>query len=269
MSENIIKQSRAEYDQLDRVNPSSLMYALTSRKHYWTYCNGQIEHRPSPAMEIGTLAHALILEPNTTDFAYWTGKVRRGKEWDEFQLEHAGQVIVRQKEMDIAARIAEAVRGHDAAAALLATCHTEMTIKHDWQIDGEHVLQCKGRIDAICPTHLVDVKTAGDIRPREFGRQCANLRYNVRLACYRYWYEQETNNSPNVYLIAVENTPPYDVVVYHVPDQFLDSGLTEAERGARLVCWGLKDDAWPGIAEKVQALEVPLWAMPDEELVGF
>ena len=90
-------------------------------------------YEPTLAMKIGTGAHSLLLGgPKIVTFP---GKVRRGKEWDAFELEHAADLILSSSEADKAEAIADAVRSNPIAHRVLFQPGTiyEDTILWDWQ----------------------------------------------------------------------------------------------------------------------------------------
>ncbi|MCH9838294.1 hypothetical protein K0U83_21705, partial [bacterium] len=78
----------ADYAGKTGVNWTRLKLARTSALHY---------RDTPPRKDTGSLGmlravHALVLEPENfdRDFAVYEGKVRRGKAWDAFVLEHEG-----------------------------------------------------------------------------------------------------------------------------------------------------------------------------------
>ena len=277
-----IDQSRAEYDSLPFVNPSLLMYATKSLKHFRAAQLGDITSDTSDAKQLGDFSHKALLEPHidltkevkrqmlepgTTDFAIWTGKVRNGRAWAEFQEDNAEKTIIRQQDLDAAydraktaITVSKAVLANTTAAALLEGTKTEQTVTCELC-----EVMCKGRMDAYKPGVIVDLKTCRDPSNYAFGKQCAQLRYNVRLGCYRAFVEAVNGQRPEVWLIAAETSPPYDVAVYRPPEQFLDNGWLVAEKALKAIAEAERTDYWPGVCESSEILYVPNWAMEEQE----
>ncbi len=74
-----------------------------------------------PAFDIGTYYHTAILEPHLLEkeCAVYTGKVRRGKEWEAFKGLHAGKAIITKSEYEQAKNLIVATRNSKVAVDLL------------------------------------------------------------------------------------------------------------------------------------------------------
>ena len=69
-----------------------------------------------------------------------------------------------------------------------------------------------------------------------------------------------------VYIIAAEKTPPFDCVVYEVPQQALDVGRGVFEDRLMRVAKCRESGKWPGAGEGIETLELPNWVFEDEAL---
>lgn len=259
-SGSIVCVDRSGYDRIERLNISRLKRARISPLHY----RADVRHETKP-LALGTLAHLLTLEPERADgqVAVWDGKVRRGKEWDAFQAEHAGCIIATAAEVEAALTMAEAVRNHPVAASYLQHGMAEATLL--WEMGSR---KCKGRVDWLDQSTdtIVDLKTAAEIDPRSFGRAVLRYATDLQLAFYADGYTAITGRTPRVVVIAVESKPPHDVIVYRVPDSVIARGRAEYWRLLDLLTTCEASGQWPGQAADEVELELPVWAtVADEE----
>lgn len=243
-------------------NPSRLVHGLKSMKHMREY---QGSDKPDRAKLVGSMTHTLIFEPETFHerYAIWTGG-RRDKRivaYREFMEENADQEITNPDEFEQARIVSEAVLADYVAASLLNTTDHEVSLFCE-----DLGLQCKGRVDALGGL-IVDLKTTTNTQAHAFGRVFSNLAYGAKLACYKRWAELLGHEVAEVYTIAVEVKPPYDVAVYRVPEAVLENAWPRVERVMRRIPECEASGTWPGVAEgQVQELVVPNWAMDESEL---
>lgn len=254
----------ADYDAIDAVNYSSIKWLARSPKHYrWFKDNGARETRP---MFKGTAAHIAILEPErfALDYAIFPGKRRAGKAWEAFEADAiaAGKKILKESELTEAFAMRDAVREDALAATYLCGGRPEVTLV--W-VDGETGLTCKGRLDFLRGAAVaVDLKTTRDAIPHWFGRDVARLQYHVQAAMYFDGLEALTGERARFVVIAIESTPPYDVVTYDVPEPVIAAGRDEYRRLLRLLVECRQENRWPGIGKGFeQPLTLPTWAMGD------
>lgn len=247
-----------DYKQIDAINWSRLKLMRTSPKHYAAF-----PQRDSDAFRLGRAFHTLTLEPEnwSEEYAVWTGKVRRGKEWDAFQETHADKCILTEAQHIQALELASAVKNDPIAAGLIEQrSYTEQVLR--WT-DLDTGLDCKGRIDFLSGV-LVDLKSTANIEPRRFRNDIARFGYHAQLAFYVDGLTSIDIDAEPPALIAVEKTFPFDVVVYRVQETELTVGRTLYKQLLWRVRECMDSEQWPGIAENREIdLELPEWAMPE------
>lgn len=247
------------YTAIPALNWSGLKHLHTSPLLY----KYRQEH-PEPdkaAWVIGRAIHCGILEPERFDerYAVYEGP-RRGKAWDAWQAEHPGVQSLKPDEATVAEACGAAVRAHHVASETLRGGRVEELLT--WT-DPESGLACKGRLDYLTPTRLVDLKTTRRAIPMWFLRDCAEFLYHGQLAYYHDGAIAAGAIPPDARLpivLAVQTCEPYDCAVYEVAEATLGAGRT-LYRGliTRLLeCQAA--DWWPGIAPAVLPLELPPWA---------
>ena len=254
-----------EYAALPGIRFSRLKLIGRSPLHYR-------DHVDTDTTSRGMLRaiHGLALEPDTfdADFAIYTGKVRRGKAYDEFRAAHEGRTILNQREHDQAARVAGAILGHHIAGPLLSDGKAEHSIQ--W-VDGPTGIECKARLDFVAPGPMVlDLKTYGTTDPRVIARRVVQLGAHVQAAHY-------VDGVATIYdvpaadvrylLICAEDKPPFDVAVVELEHDGarLAGRHTRAQWMARLVECRASDE-WPGRCPEIVPLDLPDYAFPDLEI---
>lgn len=246
----------ADYQAIDALNWSRLKRLATSPLHY----RENVATKSAPAF---SAMHAAVLEPQrfAEDYAVWDG-VRRGKEYDRALSEHAGRIFLSPSEDEQIAGVAQAVRRHPVAAALLAAGRAEVTIT--WDVDGR---ACKGRIDWLTDAgDIVDLKAVPSVAPRQLAVEVARRYYHGQLAWYARGLERETGRRPVCYVLAYEAKAPYDVGVYRLdPDGALYVGETLVDRMLAQLAACEAADAWPGQAPDLADVVLPRWAAGIDE----
>lgn len=253
-----------DYDAIKAINWSTLRYMATSPLLYrW-----MLDHPAprKPAWVVGGAIHCLLFEPEKFDSRYslFDG-TRRGKEWDKWVAEHPGVESLKLDDLGHVQSAVKAVKDHKRAAAIIKTCRVEEPLTWTDQHTG---LACKARVDAICPAHLVELKSARDVQPAKFLRASASYLYHAQLAWYhdgavvakRLQPLPESSDGPGLpYLIAVQNCEPWDVVVWQMTADALAVGRA-VYRGllAKLIqC--REANWWPGCAPDLQQLTIPAY----------
>ena len=252
-----------EYRAIDAVNFSTLKAMAESPLHYQDAV--QFSKDATDAMNVGTAGHCMVLEPDQFPprYSVWTGKIRRGKEWDAFEAANADKTIITLNEYDGCKAMKEAVMAHPAAGPIF-TSGGEAEKVITWT-DPETGIACKARIDWLCGS-IVDLKTTKSANHRVFAATAARYRYHSQLAWYRWGVECSTGLADwPCQLVVVESARPYDVVVYNVEELTLGAGLDECRGWLRRVAECRASGKWPGRYESETTLDLPNWAFDSDE----
>lgn len=273
-----------DYVSAEGLNPSTAVRGIKSARHLRF---GQ-PPKATRAARVGTVAHAILFDRDIFDrFSIYTGKIRRGKAYDEFAAANPGKELLLMSEYEVACEIAEAVAADPMAREALTGCSHEVSLFAE--IDG---LQCKGRVDALHETsgRLVDLKCTADIDKRAFGRVFARLNYGFKLAFYHKLLRYLGKPVESTLLITAEMEPPYDVAVVAVHPEVIESHTELVDSVIDEYRHGLATDYWPGVAatfasrqmRKLQRCpieecdfpegapyELSLWSTGEEEEVVF
>lgn len=244
-----------DYNSINALNWSTLKYLATSPLLYkWRLDN------PEPkkdAFVVGAAAHCALLEPGEFDsrYAVYVGR-RFGKKWDSWQEDHPSVATLKSHEMRVVEHITNAVLDNRDARELLEKCRHEEPMQ--W-VDPDTGLQCKGRVDALCPDFVCDLKTTRNVDPWVFARDFSRYMYDGQLAFYHTGAEtlRKISGRETPWVIAAQNCEPYDVVVYRMKPADLDTGRQLCLRLMKKLEECKAADWWPGCAPGIQYLDVP------------
>lgn len=260
-----MRTAYAEYAALAGVNWSSLKNMSVSPLFY----HRQAARSETKALRVGLACHTMILEPDKFDSEYtvWP-KARNSNAWKLFAIENSEKVILTPPEYDQARGCADAVLGHAPSRALIDAGVNEQVIT--WN-DHETGILCKGKPDS-AGGRLLDIKSTGVFDPRRFASLAARFRYPSQLAYYSDGLEANGHvfTNPCPALIVVEQTHPFDVVLYNVPEDAIDAGRREYRRLLWLLSDCQESGKWPGVAGGAEMeLDLPEWyyTQNQEELV--
>lgn len=190
------------------------------------YLLGHDEHKP--AYDVGTLAHALILEGSLDHIVaripydnYRTKAAREARE----EAYNADMIPVNQsEEADMLGSIdamRDAVFAHPIAAELLTGHEPEVSVF--WEQSG---VPMKARIDALHVDRklAVDLKTVRSARPNDFKRQISDLTYYIQAQHYLNGLKEVTGEDYDWLFVAVDKSEPYVVSVHRMSKDALIEG---------------------------------------------
>jgi hypothetical protein len=210
--------NRAEYNNIQALNFSSLKYILESPAQYQVMLGAVEEDETKYA--VGTLAHAMVLEgkdlrtcfaikPKGMNFA-----TTKGKEWRDAQT----LPIIKEEDANAIPKMAEAIAQDPDASKILKTC----------QIDGlpfKLMLDAVGH-DSIGRVGFVDIKTTTDAGAFAFAQKVKKLHYDMQGEIYSVGLQQhdKTNLRPWSAWIVVEPHQPYEVATYFPDETIIEAG---------------------------------------------
>jgi hypothetical protein len=214
---------------------SSLSQFDISPVHYVKYITQKKEE--TPQMLLGSLVHAMILEPDQVEVDYVLAPKfdMRKKEDKEarvlFEKENEGKKVIDPDTWDTAKNIASAV--YDSPMAVNILSKLDMRECHfKFEYDG---LPMNGYIDGIGQNNdvpfILEIKTSLTANPSEVIKDFYNKRYYIQAAIYRKAIEQMglSPKAPVVYIV-VENKAPHIVTVFMAGDDYLAHGIKECNR---------------------------------------
>ena len=258
----------------DAVNWSTLRYMRQSPKHY----RYALAH-PQPdteALLLGRLVHCAVYEPDKLAARYvrepnfhrgMNDDTARDKGYDGGKQAAAawnanGRDSVPPALWERHVAIAAALTSDPIAGPMIRGGFSEQLVT--WT-DSATGIECRGRVDHVNGC-LSDLKTARSVDPRLFVAQAIRLGYHGQIA---YYADGLAANGialvePPCWIVA-ENEPPYDVVVWEIPDALLRAGRALYRRCLSSLALCRAADAWPGVSGGARCtIEPPAWIAEDQ-----
>lgn len=243
---------------------SQLKYlSLKSPKHFYhKYVSREFrDDGPSDSMLLGSLSHAKLLEPNSyvdefTVLPKVDGRTKEGKAIKEAAL-LSGKMVVSQDLDEMSTAIVHAICNHNPSRKLLENLTTEVAYFWKCKFTG---LMFRAKIDGICDSYMMELKTTRSSSPVEFSRQAYNLNYDLSVSHYL-----KGCGDREVYFVAVESEAPWTVQCFKASDEFLEVGHNKWLDAVQKLERSLASNEWPGYVEdEVEPYPVllpPAWAM--------
>ena len=244
----------ADYHADSALGSTSLKtLALKTPAHYQ---HDKAHPKSSDAFTLGTAAHSLILEGDTSgivivDADNWLTKAAKEAKADALA---DGKQPLLTKEMAQVFAMQDAVMTHPAAGPLFTGHEAELSVF--WEEDG---LMLKCRPDAWKSGVIVDLKTTVDANPNEFGKTAFNFGYFMSGAHYIDGVKAATGEDVKFRFVNVEKTAPYLVSVTELDDVALDYGRQMIERAKRIYRECIESGNWPGYPA-TEPLGLPTYA---------
>lgn len=227
----------------------------------------------SPAMQLGTLAHSVILEPDKPlpgvaiqpdeyePGRKWTAAAKVCKEWRAAQ-EAAGLMVMKADEYDAAFGMARNLATHPAAGPLLTDGRAEVSLVVR---DEVNAVDCRARVDWLPNLHpaIVDLKTSSDASERAFTKKAYDLGYHIQAAFYLDLWNALMPSEPRTafFFVVVENTAPFAVNVFECSPEFVELGRQHYQQALAVFARCCKENYWPAYAPTVHPLNLPRYAV--------
>jgi hypothetical protein len=238
------------------VRFSNLKHIASSPAHYLASLQG--DYGDSLARRIGSGTHALLFGQPV---AVWRGKVRRGKEWDEWREANEAATIVNAKEYEQAMAITTAVRSSELARSILFAPGTILERRHEWRVNGR---LCAGTPDAYNRRAVIDLKTHRRMPPAKFINAARWMAYHSQVS----WYADGlasiglVDEDAAQFIVAVESSAPFAVTVYQLTTEAIDLGKRLWRGWMEQLATCEQSDQWPAYAQCI----VPFHVEQDVEL---
>jgi len=226
------------------------------------FITGDLQEEDTPAKQLGSLVHRLILLPDSMEGAFHVrpeGMKFTTKEGMAWKADHQDRPILTADEALSAKRMRDAVWSHPQAAGLLRSAQTEVCVFADDR-EGNSL---KGRIDALPPkaNTIPDVKTVERIDEHSLESSILKFRWYVQGAFYRDLLALAGIKRAVFAFIFVEKNPPYCVTVRTLPEEVEAMGrkLYKADLARLRDC--MERNHWPSDPNDGQDIYLPARVM--------
>jgi hypothetical protein len=252
---------RDQYHAIPRLNPSSLASGLMG----WRECNPAAirmawekpDSEPRAAssqdrLDRGTLAHLLVLQPELLmeRVAIWTGGRRASAEWDQFESENDGKLIIKSTDYADVSTAVNEMRSEPMVANIIRGIEAEVALYGVESCGGVHIAT-KGQVDGVHLNRrvIVDLKTTeAGIDQHSVERTIRTFHYREKMASYRRLIANATGTQTDdwrCYNLFMSLTPPYGVRLIKFTTWALDWGQERMLDATQAVAKCLAADEWP------------------------
>ena len=258
MENGIHKLDEQEYWDVPRARWSSVKTILDCPAAYQHH----VHHpdRPSGPKELGTLVHAMVLEPDQVDLLFIRGekcdrRTKVGKaRWAELQEEAGDREVVEAKMWDQAMDLAGALRKcMDAELPEWRNGRKETAV-----LGSMYDIPAKCKIDLIVDDEVWDIKTARDLHPKPFSSACHRYAYYGQIACYTQLLRQHEPGSSIGGLIVVQTVGPPVAHVLRFNERAQALGLLQCDKAWSQLANCRAKNIWPGY-DYDGVLDAPVW----------
>lgn len=225
-----------------------------------------VPQAPRKAFDIGTAAHAKVLGAGPEVIAIpqdilaenGAASTAAAKKFIADARE-AGQVPVKQAELDAVNLMAEAVLANDRARELLEQVgNPEASV---FGVDPVTGVECRARFDYLAPV-AVDLKTTQKRATRaQFERTVLDFGYHIQQAHYEDTYTFTGGHLDGFTFVVVEKDPPHLVGVFVLDRDYVEMGRAKAADARAIFADGIESGIWPGYPDEIQIVRPPQWAV--------
>lgn len=248
----------AEYHESEALSASGAKTIAMKSLAHFKY--GEVKH--SPAFDLGTATHTLILEPHMKKSVWCGPAARRGKEWTQLKedADAEGAVLLTESDYEQANKMAEAVLSNAAAAEYLSG---DLVVEASmFAHDSIYNVDTRARPDGWRKdiAAIIDLKTTIDPSPEGFARQIANFGYHIQDQFYRRVMTLNGVEIDRFIFIAVGKEAPYAVGVYELDWRTLDEGKAAVKYALEQYAEAQKSGIWGYGYGELQTLQIPPYA---------
>lgn len=220
---------------------------------------------PTPAMELGTAAHSLVLGTGAPIHEVKADNWRGNAAKDAADTARAvGKIPLLSRDVTTVREMAAALRQHKLASALLREGRGEAELSGFWT-EGGIWRRCRWDWLPDWRALAVDYKTCADASPAGFAKAIDNYGYHIQAEFYSDGYQALIGERPQFTFIAQEKEPPYLVGVYQVDAEARQVARGQIERALRIYRRCTQAGEWPGYSEETVTLALPTWSKNRED----
>ena len=231
---------------------------------FWRGNPARIQSDSTPAMTLGTAAHAYILEGADAFHDRYTIKpeglnfaTREGRAWRDAQ--EGRSIISFDQHMTILAMRDALMAQPDARRLLEAGGRAEVTMVARDEETGLTLL-CRPDLYIARAGLAVNLKTTASPAPNSWRKTAANLRYDLGDAMYRLVASTLGIQRPTHAFMVVGSDEPFIGYVAALSADAASAADQQLRQILRRFAKSVADDSWPGYTTGVVEIGLPQWA---------
>jgi hypothetical protein len=257
-------QEYLDYYDVPRLSHSQLKEIRHSPGHFrWKMDTSEAA---SPAMNLGSLVHAMVLEPHIVERRWVVvpkidRRTKAGRElYESYVSDNSSKYIVMEHEFEVASAMRDAVMSHPHAGGLVENVIAHGSAEKEFYWTDSRGIERKAKVDGLVMNDegcdfVLDLKTTADASPHAFKRSIAKYCYGTQMA---YYCEAAKPIHNRAMIIAVANTPPFGVGLYRFDSVAIARSQQVVDRWLDLYKECMDSDEWPTRWDTVD-VEVPDW----------
>jgi exodeoxyribonuclease VIII len=259
------------HDDTEYIGSTSLRLFARDPRQYHAERTMGIERKPSEALNLGKLVHAMVLEPDTVPSRYIKApnvdrRTAKGK------IEHAAAVtaaeihgaeLVKADLWETAQGMAESFDSSEAGRVFhrLNKGVAESSIR--W-VDEKAGVKCKCRPDYLAQGKsglvCIDLKTTRDVF--DFETSARKYGYHRQQAFYQRGLRALTGEHVRFLFAVIDKRPPYITALFEFDEEAIIAADHAIERDlANLAEYQSGRREWPDITTGIHTLTVPEWEL--------
>lgn len=268
----------AQYFASASVSSTEARLLLRSAKAYRWARDNPPAVKPSKKFDVGSAIHARVLGtgydvdviPENILASNGAASTAAAKEFIA-ESRAAGRIPMKQAEFDAVSGPAESVLSHPLARGLFEQ-PGDAEVSVFATVEGVPV---RARFDFLPDQGTerrvaVDLKTTVDASFRAFERSISSYRYDVQEEWYLTALDAVTGPMPHgleseLAFVAVEKTPPYDLMVHAITPEWKQIARDDASRARRIWAECYSSGKWPGYPQEIQYHAPPTWLVIQSE----
>lgn len=261
---DVVEDNDERYFASSEISNSDLPYLAKSYSHYAAYKYN--ESKRTKAMDIGTLTHNLIFQPNLfyakavmSEFEEF--RTNEAKNWKK-EVEAKGQMILKEADARLLNSIRDGVWTKKWVIDHLITKDVEYNIEKDFYFNwsDELPVDCRMKVDYVNHTdcYFIDLKTI-----QEMDSDIKNITgrsYQRQAAMYQYGLYRLTGKVYTPYYVFVEKHAPFGVKIYKISQDFIDKTIPKIETVLQKywACYNGLDEEMSYPEEPI-TIDTPIW----------
>lgn len=197
------------------------------------------EDKPQSAFDFGSYIHTCVLEPHLLkeEYAIFPGKVKRGKEWEDFKANNSDKIILSQSQVDMAEKMMYSY--HNSGVEIgKHGFNTEVSYNSFFKNGYAELTACTNILgvdvkvkfdyyknkDGFASINDVKTTSEGSLTKESVKSICDKWHYDLSAALYVDVAELLTGEQHDFYFLFMSKKPPYDVRLFRASEAMLERG---------------------------------------------
>ena len=266
MDVTVVRDQASTYHATKALSKSSMDDLLRCPAHFKATLDAMGEaEKTTDAMLLGSVFHALVLEPDSGDYAPKknSGNTKAGKE-EAAEAAEKGITLVTQTMWDQALCMAMSVRSHPLMETALSVDDWQAETSIYWtERDG---MPCKARVDAIATIPgfgrcAIDLKSTTDASPDGISKHIYDYGYHRQAAWYQHALSLAGMECRRFIFLFVEKSAPYLCTAVTVAEPAMQMAMDEIRGALDLYEQCANAGIWPGYStDIVTEVDLPAYA---------